>query len=401
MNYQTLQVFRDNETTNVKLQIRQINRARTLVVTKKSIGKFYAREKSALRRAAAYKIPHVVQAYFLKDCTIEMNAGICNLQDIMTRPFNGKETVHLFMPIYGAVNALHRVGVAHRDIKPENVVIFGSPLDWPKDPSFAERCHVDMKRNMIDLFTENPRWISPESVKLIDFGLSHVSIEALPLTGRTARARVGSPYYAAPELITGPFVVEGERVEYTGEDSMGNTLVRTACGSTVRCRRATKSAPTIVVKNAFTAAFDVLAEQTRCVAVPLKIPGNVEATDGLVYENRAIPATYKASAVDLFSLSMLLWNMHMGSLPHATLHSVQLEQAVGEESLYLGHIIRDAYSRGISPSLAMAKALQQLQRLNGSMACIIDLLMHPDPEKRIAGHRFCLHQHLKQLCGGE
>ena len=65
------------------------------------------------------------------------------------------------------VNHLHHIGICHRDIKPENLI-------------FATRM-------------EN------SDIKLIDFGLSR------PFQNLRLTSIVGTPYYVAPEVITGNY----------------------------------------------------------------------------------------------------------------------------------------------------------------------------------------------------
>lgn len=81
--------------------------------------------------------------------------------------FTESETARIMKSLLMAVNHCHANNVAHRDIKPENIII-------GKDGS----------------------------IKLIDFGLSKVAhIKDL-------KSIVGSPYYIAPEVLSGAYGLE-------------------------------------------------------------------------------------------------------------------------------------------------------------------------------------------------
>ena len=67
----------------------------------------------------------------------------------------------MFYQVVEALKYLHSLGIAHRDIKPENILI-----DWGY------------------------------KIKLIDFGLSNLSLQECPLS-----TPCGSPCYAPPEMI--------------------------------------------------------------------------------------------------------------------------------------------------------------------------------------------------------
>jgi 5'-AMP-activated protein kinase catalytic alpha subunit len=80
------------------------------------------------------------------------------LKQRLTEP----EACKYFQQIIGAVEYLHKVGVAHRDIKPENLL-----LDYNKD------------------------------IKIVDFGLSNLYNK-----GELLKTPCGSPSYAAPEMLS-------------------------------------------------------------------------------------------------------------------------------------------------------------------------------------------------------
>lgn len=79
----------------------------------------------------------------------------------------------IFMQLLDAVAYCHQHGVAHRDLKPENIL-------------FGRDSHV----------------------KLADFGLSAQMADGVPLT-----ESVGSPNYAAPELLTRGCAYDGRKVD--------------------------------------------------------------------------------------------------------------------------------------------------------------------------------------------
>ena len=74
--------------------------------------------------------------------------------------------------LFLAVNHLHSQGIAHRDLKPENIM-YGSD----------------------------------ERVKIIDFGLSKLTL--MKNGGNTSlKTLVGTPYYVAPEVLEGDYSKE-------------------------------------------------------------------------------------------------------------------------------------------------------------------------------------------------
>ena len=109
---------------------------------------------------------HIVMEYIPGD----------NLFQVLTEKLNRKLTERQISKIMScllkAVLFLHHNGIIHRDIKPENIV-------------FSD--------------TENFK-----SLKLIDFGLS------IQQNARKEKRRVGTPYYMAPEMISGNFVKESD-----------------------------------------------------------------------------------------------------------------------------------------------------------------------------------------------
>ena len=109
---------------------------------------------------------HIVMEYIPGD----------NLFQVLTEKLNRKLTVRQISKIMScllkAVLFLHHNGIIHRDIKPENIV-----------------------------FSDTGNF---KSLKLIDFGLS------IQQNARKEKRRVGTPYYMAPEMISGNFVKESD-----------------------------------------------------------------------------------------------------------------------------------------------------------------------------------------------
>jgi calcium-dependent protein kinase len=93
---------------------------------------------------------------------------------ITNRRYNNfceKNAAEIISCLFEAVNFLHTHNIVHRDIKPENI-LFSLSGDY-------------------------------NSLKLIDFGLSTA-------INTKERYRVGSPYYMAPEVLTGNFVFSSD-----------------------------------------------------------------------------------------------------------------------------------------------------------------------------------------------
>ncbi|XP_010550413.1 PREDICTED: phosphoenolpyruvate carboxylase kinase 1 [Tarenaya hassleriana] len=116
--------------------------------------------------------PNIVQIHDLID-TVDSVSIVMELVDpavtiydrlVSSGPFSEAQTASYARQILSAVSHCHRVGVVHRDIKPENIL-------------------VDLRNDM---------------VKICDFGSGIWLGE-----GETTVGVVGTPYYVAPEVLTG------------------------------------------------------------------------------------------------------------------------------------------------------------------------------------------------------
>lgn len=86
--------------------------------------------------------------------------------------FRVDELVDLMLPVCSALSATHEEGIVHRDLKPENI--------------FVARTRADT-----------------EVVKLLDFGISHLSNPADAMRLTSTNSIMGTPYYISPELAGG------------------------------------------------------------------------------------------------------------------------------------------------------------------------------------------------------
>lgn len=113
--------------------------------------------------------PNVVQIFniYEDETQLHMIMELCESSDlyerITKRTFSEPEAASVMKPLFEAVAHCHRHGIAHRDIKPDNVL-----------------------------------FDSQNCLKLADFG----SAESF-LDGGTMSEVVGTPYYVAPEVISG------------------------------------------------------------------------------------------------------------------------------------------------------------------------------------------------------
>ena len=115
--------------------------------------------------------PHILQivGVYEDEASLHMVMELCDSSDLFARIadrrfFRESEAASVMKPLLEAIAHCHRNGVAHRDVKPENV--------------------------MFD---------SRERLKLADFGSAEWCCEGR----RGMRGVVGTPFYVAPEVISG------------------------------------------------------------------------------------------------------------------------------------------------------------------------------------------------------
>ncbi|KAI3735524.1 hypothetical protein L6452_15025 [Arctium lappa] len=117
--------------------------------------------------------PHIVQIHGLyeDDNYLHMVMDLCDAPDLFDRiskhggVFSESEAFSVFSPLILSISYCHRLGIAHRDIKPDNVL-----------------------------------FDSRGKLKLADFG----SAEWFGMNERrTMTGVVGTPYYVAPEVLSG------------------------------------------------------------------------------------------------------------------------------------------------------------------------------------------------------
>lgn len=121
--------------------------------------------------------PHIINMHGLyeDETHLHLVLDLCDTPDlhcrITLRVFSEPEAAVVMSQLMEAVAHCHRLGVAHRDIKPDNI-----------------------------LFDERSR------LKLADFGSAEIFKEGEPMSGI-----VGTPYYVAPEVLSGKDY--GEKVD--------------------------------------------------------------------------------------------------------------------------------------------------------------------------------------------
>ncbi|XP_042515920.1 phosphoenolpyruvate carboxylase kinase 1-like [Macadamia integrifolia] len=113
--------------------------------------------------------PNVVQIadVYEDDAYLDIVMELCDSSDLFDRvskrTFSDVEAAAIMLPLMEAIVHCHRRSVAHRDIKPDNI-----------------------------LFDSGNR------LKLADFGSADIFHDGLPMRGI-----VGTPYYVAPEVLSG------------------------------------------------------------------------------------------------------------------------------------------------------------------------------------------------------
>ncbi|KAJ4955080.1 hypothetical protein NE237_011863 [Protea cynaroides] len=113
--------------------------------------------------------PNVVQIIdvYEDETYLDIVMELCDSSDlydrVTKRTFSDVEAAAIMLPLMEAIAHCHRRGVAHRDIKPDNILFDG--------------------RNRL---------------KLADFGSAEFFHD-----GRSMRGIVGTPYYVAPEVLSG------------------------------------------------------------------------------------------------------------------------------------------------------------------------------------------------------
>ncbi|GJP30834.1 hypothetical protein CLOM_g7164 [Closterium sp. NIES-68] len=120
-----------------------------------------------------------LRAVFEDDVAVHLVMELCEggelFDEVVRRGrFNERDAASVFAQVASAVAHCHARGVLHRDLKPENILLV-------RDPSV-------------------PLCAAPLTTKVADFGLG-VSLVA----GERAKGVAGSPFYIAPEVLTGDY----------------------------------------------------------------------------------------------------------------------------------------------------------------------------------------------------
>ena len=177
----------------------------------KLLGAKWAEDEEALARflrearaASAVSSPHIVDVtdfgrdvdgrpyYVMELCvgrTLEaaIQGGV---------PLALHRTLHVADQIAAGAGAAHDVGIVHRDLKPENVMLLSRA---------GRRTLVEQTADGALRAGPEPTW---ELVKLLDFGVAHVSSAhiagaAAPISATDAGMVLGTPEYMSPEAASG------------------------------------------------------------------------------------------------------------------------------------------------------------------------------------------------------
>ncbi|CAI7881672.1 unnamed protein product [Closterium sp. NIES-54] len=159
------------------------------------------REVRLLQKSMGHPGVMRLHAVFEDDSDVYLVTELCDGGDLFDEiarrgRFSERDAAQVFMQVASAVAFCHSRGVMHRDIKPENILLSTSPL------LSSERTPSDLAetpaQSQLPIAKHQHR--SYHSVKLADFGL------AVPLErGEWTTGPAGSPYYMAPEVISGQY----------------------------------------------------------------------------------------------------------------------------------------------------------------------------------------------------
>ncbi|GJP40669.1 hypothetical protein CLOM_g324 [Closterium sp. NIES-68] len=162
------------------------------------------REVRLLRQAMGHPGIMRLHAVFEDDRDVHLVTELCDGGDLFDEiarrgRFSERDAAQVFMQVASAVAFCHSRGVMHRDIKPENILLSSSPL-LASETTSAVNPASNSAENLEESQPFLARHRSYHSMKLADFGL------AVPLDrGETTTGPAGSPYYMAPEVITGDY----------------------------------------------------------------------------------------------------------------------------------------------------------------------------------------------------
>ena len=155
------------------------------------------REIALLQLLSSIRHANIVQLYEVHETSQEMTLVMehCSggeLLDYIERKGRGvleqEEARDIFGQLAEVIHFLHGLGIVHRDLKPQNILLT-NPNSSSKDQ--CVQCGQSQK------YTATCTHARP-IVKLIDFGFACTYAKTRPCT-----TWCGSPFYAAPEMVTG------------------------------------------------------------------------------------------------------------------------------------------------------------------------------------------------------